>query len=599
MGDASLQVWRHGTAEFTFATGRLLVDGEERALDRSSRAILALLAENAGRPLGKDELLTAGWPNRIVHENSLAKAIGRLRQVLGPEAGAIEAVYGSGYVLKGSVEAVNCASVVTGTFSPKSGWTQYFPGSRLGWALSAGAALLAGLAGGAIGYIAAPSEPSEDRQQVEALVSYLSSDLLSSSDPYASSTEDKSVREVVERTAETMDRRFARDPATLLLLHRVVAGTFSGWGEYEKAVSHLDRARILVARLYGTGAEEAIPVDLELCQQLRLVGDTRRAERICLRAVQISDNHRSALLQSAQIAQAKLQFEIGEYAGVAETLGQVLSKGETLSDAERADAEWFYGLTLQVLARFDEADAAFRRHLEIRHRLNGDNHPLTAWAHSDYGDFLVGVGRYDDAQRHLALAERIFDARLGRDHPESLSPRYSRAMAFLWQLKPDQALAILRPMLARYRETLGSDHFWTLYVITETALAEAQTGGTEAAIVLLREARLTGARVLYGREGKSVYFHMRWARAFAALERREEAQDEARRAAASMDAAGFTPEHPWRARLHCISARTALIGNEGALAREQAGLCLEALKAENSIPQSYPALSEAQRLAAL
>jgi DNA-binding response OmpR family regulator len=92
-------VWRFGDAEFDEATGKLSVAGRAIELDRSSPAILAELLRHAGQDVSKDRLLRAGWPDRIVHENSLVKAVGRLRQVLAGHGAALETVYGYGYRL--------------------------------------------------------------------------------------------------------------------------------------------------------------------------------------------------------------------------------------------------------------------------------------------------------------------------------------------------------------------------------------------------------------------------------------------------------------------------------------------------------------------
>ncbi len=92
-------VWRFGGCEFNEATGVLRVDGRTVELDASCRAILSLLLANAGHRVGKEQLLEAGWPGRIVHENSLAKAVGRLRQILGEQGEALKAVYRYGYKL--------------------------------------------------------------------------------------------------------------------------------------------------------------------------------------------------------------------------------------------------------------------------------------------------------------------------------------------------------------------------------------------------------------------------------------------------------------------------------------------------------------------
>lgn len=92
-------MWSFGDVVFDAAEGRLLVAGQPVDVDRSSRAILAALLEQAGAEVSKERLLEVGWPNRIVHENSLAKAIGRLRQGLGDQGQALETVYGHGYKL--------------------------------------------------------------------------------------------------------------------------------------------------------------------------------------------------------------------------------------------------------------------------------------------------------------------------------------------------------------------------------------------------------------------------------------------------------------------------------------------------------------------
>jgi DNA-binding response OmpR family regulator len=84
------------------ARGRLSRAGRQVALDRSASEILKLLAREAGNEVGKDRLIETGWTGRVVHENSLAKAIGRLRQGLGSEAAALQTVHGYGYRLDAS-----------------------------------------------------------------------------------------------------------------------------------------------------------------------------------------------------------------------------------------------------------------------------------------------------------------------------------------------------------------------------------------------------------------------------------------------------------------------------------------------------------------
>lgn len=106
--DATNGLWRFGRVEYDEAKGRLLVAGQAVELDRNCRTIFSVLLREAGAEVSKERLLGAGWPNRIVHENSLAKAIGRLRQALGEDGERLKTIYGFGYRL--DVEVVRQGS---------------------------------------------------------------------------------------------------------------------------------------------------------------------------------------------------------------------------------------------------------------------------------------------------------------------------------------------------------------------------------------------------------------------------------------------------------------------------------------------------------
>ena len=107
-------VWRFGEAVLDERIATLRVAGTGIELDRSSYDVLLALLRHAGEVVTKDELLETGWPGRVVSENSLAKAIGRLRQALGEDGAAIRVVHGYGYRLAAAVrfEAVPVEKVV-------------------------------------------------------------------------------------------------------------------------------------------------------------------------------------------------------------------------------------------------------------------------------------------------------------------------------------------------------------------------------------------------------------------------------------------------------------------------------------------------------
>lgn len=97
--------WHFAGRDFDPTRGCLRVAGVEQALDRGSQGVLLALLEHAGSVVDKDALLRAGWPGRVVSENSLTKAVGRLRHLLGDADGALVAtVHGYGYRLASHAE---------------------------------------------------------------------------------------------------------------------------------------------------------------------------------------------------------------------------------------------------------------------------------------------------------------------------------------------------------------------------------------------------------------------------------------------------------------------------------------------------------------
>src|SRR5690606_21531762 len=113
MGEQAPGIWRFGNIALDEPRSQLLVSGQPVALDRSSYDILLALMRHSGEVVTKQELLEAGWPGRIVSENSLAKAVSRLRQALGGDAEVLRVVHGYGYRLATNVvfEAQPAAAV--------------------------------------------------------------------------------------------------------------------------------------------------------------------------------------------------------------------------------------------------------------------------------------------------------------------------------------------------------------------------------------------------------------------------------------------------------------------------------------------------------
>ena len=103
--EAGPRLWRFGAVEVDESRASVRVGGTEVALDRSSYDVLLALLRHRGEIVTRGELLDAGWPGRVVSENSLSKAISRLRPLLGADGACLRVVHGYGYRLAAAVSA--------------------------------------------------------------------------------------------------------------------------------------------------------------------------------------------------------------------------------------------------------------------------------------------------------------------------------------------------------------------------------------------------------------------------------------------------------------------------------------------------------------
>jgi len=79
--------------------GLLQVDGQARKLQPKERAVLQLLLARTPGVVSKDEFAQQAWNGRLMSDESLARCMSRLHQLLQPRGVTVEAVYGLGYRL--------------------------------------------------------------------------------------------------------------------------------------------------------------------------------------------------------------------------------------------------------------------------------------------------------------------------------------------------------------------------------------------------------------------------------------------------------------------------------------------------------------------
>lgn len=548
--------WRFAHIVVNEKTATALVAGQPVELDRTSLLLLKLLIRQAGEIVPKSLMLSEGWPGRVVSDNALAKAVSRLRKLLEDNGELIKAVHGYGYQLQANVEMLPNTAVTTNELKQ----FKALPYAKI--------ALLVLIIALSIQLYLQTKQTLAYKNESQAVLTLLTDDLFSLADPYRSAELKLDKDSLVQLTANALKSDFSAAPRSASRIYLALANIYSGHGDYALAVDYLKQAKNLLTPLNDEIQIQA--VSLALCQNLRLAGNVDEAIKVCQDIV-----HRATELNledmQAQVNLGKVLFEDGQYQQAILLLLPV-TKMENIAKPVKADAFWFLALSQRKLANFSEANATFQTLITLQQSSYGEHHPLLAWALADYGDFLVDIGEFDAAQKVLSRAQLIFNATLGPDHPESLSPGYSLAIMHIRRGEWMQAKELLRPRLAGWRATIGSSHLWTLYTLTELALAEAESGNQQQARALLKESRNTGAQLLQGRTAKSMHFHLRWARTELALGNTKSAELELIQLKPKLKQ--LLPDvHPWVEEADCLQAQVAKVSQGKASGQSDTSSC--------------------------
>src|SRR5579862_6982264 len=100
MRDARMLRYRFDQVEIDVRNLKLTVGSEIRQIEPRTFRLLVFLIENPGRALSKDEIMAAVWPDAVVSDNSLARAVTQIRKALDDDPKApryIETVPTVGY----------------------------------------------------------------------------------------------------------------------------------------------------------------------------------------------------------------------------------------------------------------------------------------------------------------------------------------------------------------------------------------------------------------------------------------------------------------------------------------------------------------------
>ncbi len=296
------------------------------------------------------------------------------------------------------------------------------------------------------------------RAESNAAVSRFLVDMLTSADPERALGEKLTLREALDRAADSAAATLRGQPEVQAQVTGTLAASYRSLGDVARAEALFDQALALA----GTDSGEA-SVQLQL-GRMGVILDAGRFE------------------EGLQQADALL----------------VDIEGRPAGDSQRLRISMDRGFALLGLGRNPEALSAFRAVLEA----SGENPALDPeigiQALHNLASALRTTGDFAESERLLRvlLAKRV--ARYGREHPLSLFTRNNLAAAIQLQGRDAEAESEFRSVMEARRRVLGPEHLSTLTTTQNLANLLLQQTRLDEAEPLIRGAAEVTERVFGG-----------------------------------------------------------------------------------------------------
>jgi serine/threonine protein kinase len=341
---------------------------------------------------------------------------------------------------------------------------------------------------------AAEKTASAEADEAKAVEDFLTEDLLAQAGSAYTAAEDHiTLLEALDRAADKVGDRFARQPEVEIAMRRAIAGTYHGLSLWEKAERQWRAVLEVARRRLGGESVEALRAAGQLAHILRHRG--RSDAEVLEMAKSASEglarvlgpDHPDTLGSRNNLALAYRDARrIAEAIALLEaTLKQSEAKlgpDHTLTLTSRNNL----ALAYRDARRTAEAITMHEATLKLREAKLGPDHPDTLISRHNLAAAYRAADRAAEAIRMYEATLKLEEAKLGPDHPNTLSSVHGLAHA-LEAGRPGEAEPLFRRALAGFRKQQGPDWPLTLDLTRDLASLLDRTGRPGEAEPLFRE----------------------------------------------------------------------------------------------------------------
>ena len=303
-------------------------------------------------------------------------------------------------------------------------------------------ALLIGIAGIAIGLLRAVK--AERRASEEAKAAKQVSDFLTNifqvSDPGEARGNTITVREVLDRGAEKIDRDLADQPLIRSRMLYTMGRVYRDLGLYKTSAHLLEEALQTARKSLGATHPDIATYALELAWLYRSQGRVDEAMPLTREALAIRervfgpDDPRNAFALRILGTLARDKGEYKEAEKLLKKSLEIFERSFGPGNVELAYSLYHLGWLKKLTGDFKEARGYYERALPIYEKQLGPDHPNLAWCLNDLSVVFENMGDREEARR---LLQRCLDIKikvLGPDHPD-VAASLNNMGVLLWRMR--------------------------------------------------------------------------------------------------------------------------------------------------------------------
>jgi serine/threonine protein kinase/Flp pilus assembly protein TadD len=327
----------------------------------------------------------------------------------------------------------------------------------------AAAVAFALLAVGATAVLAIQRSRIERERLKAAQVSEFLTDLFKGSDPRVARGASLTVREMLDRGGERIQRDLAGQPEVQAMLLDTIGRIYSELGLLEPANTMIENAYRTRRRLFG---DKSLPVaeSLQSLGELAVArgefakAEARLREALSLRRQFLGEKHLAVAETLRSLG--KLLRRTGDDAAAERVLRRALSIQTSLVGEKGlvvADTWNSLGVTLGSRGQYGEAEQALRKAIEITRSTDRDHPNVTKYL-NNLGLVLIAKGSFHEATLLYRESSERHRRLVGDNHPYYAAGLANLSAALDLDGRTEEAEELARKSLAIGRRAVGDDH---------------------------------------------------------------------------------------------------------------------------------------------